>query len=185
MAYDYVEIVIDTEEALRYAREKLGALQGGKARMAVRNAINKTAKEVKKIDERAAKRTFTDKSDLNALEFQKATTANLEALLKDKGGSVSITHFTWRNGIRGVTALINRNNGYKKMTLNGNSAFYNGISVFVREGPERLPIKKVKSLSSPSAHGAPDVWQKETEQQGQELFYENLENEIVRILNLI
>ncbi len=186
-----IYIYIDAAEAVEYAKKKLGKLQGGKARMAVRTAINKTAKEVKKYDERGAKKTFTDKGDLNALKYTSATTGNLQAILRDKGGSVPITHFRWRNGKTVVSALINRNNGYKKMIFNGNKAFYatnlrrGGETVVVRQGAARLPITKVKSLSSPSAHGAPDVWEKDVQAKGEAKFYENLDAEIARILNLL
>ena len=186
------EIFIDTAEAEEYVRRKLGDIKGSKVRMAIRNAINKTAKEIKKQDERAAKRTFTDKNDLNDFDFKKATTANLEALLKDHGGSVALTHFKWRDGKTVISALINRNRGYKKMIFNGNKAFYNaalnhgGTTIVVRAGAERYPLKKVKSLSSPSAHGAPDVIEQGNIQQiGETKFYQNLEKEIERILGTL
>lgn len=181
-----IVIEIDAEEAVAYVKEKLGAISDSRARMAVRTAINHTAQKLKKTDERNAKKTFTDKSDLNELEFQKATTANLQAILKDRGSAVPLEHFTVRNGKTVVSALINRNHGYKKMIFNGNKAFINEKFVpdvvFVRTGAARLPIKKIYSLSSPSAHGAPDVFGEDVQAQGLELFMQYLEAEISKIM---
>lgn len=178
-----IVIEIDAQEAIAYVKDRLGGISDSRARMAVRTAINHTAQKLKKIDERNAKKTFTDKSDLNELDFQKATTANLEAVLRDKGLAVPLPRFTVREGKTLISALINRNHGYKKMIFNGNKAFMksNGM-IAVRVGKERFPIKSIYSLSSPSAHGAPDVFGEGVQAQGMEMFMEYLEAEISKIM---
>ena len=187
-ARSVIHIERDAEAAVAYVKERLGAISDSRARMAVRTAINRTAREVKKTDERAAKRTFTDKGDLNALTVEKATTANLEAVLRDRGGSVSLHHFKVRHGVTVVSALINKNRGYKQITKYGNKVFINDAFVpgvvFVRKTKNRLPIEGVKSLSSPSAHGAPDVWEKETRGRGEQVFAQYLETEILKLMGI-
>ncbi len=87
-----VVVLVEVDEALQYARQKLGAMQK-KAPQAVRTALNKTAREAKKQDERITKQTYTAKGDIHSLQFKKATTANLQAILKDKGSNISMSHF--------------------------------------------------------------------------------------------
>lgn len=53
-----------------------------KAPQAVRTALNKTAREAKKQDERITKQTYTAKGDIHSLQFKKATTANFASNFK-------------------------------------------------------------------------------------------------------
>lgn len=201
-----IDIVVDTDEAVSYARQRLGDLQK-KAPMAVRTALNKAAKEIKKKDEQTAKKVYTDSGDLNNLKMEKASVGNLEVILRDSGKAVSITHFKPRIGSRGVTATINRENGSKLIVhKSGNKGFFpgrinnarfgqryrkknvtagylngGGATVVGRTSSSRLPIEKINSLSSPSAHGSESVWGK-VEPDGSALLQKHLENEIERIL---
>lgn len=202
----YIEIVVNTDEALSYARQRLGDMER-KAPQAVRTALNKAAKEIKKSDEKTAKQTYNDPGDLNALEMDKASTGSLEVILRDHGAAVSITHFKPRVGSRGITATINKNHGSRLIRhKSGNKGFFPGMingsrygqryrkknvtagylkgggaTVVGRVRASRLPIEKINSLSSPSAHGSPDVWNK-VEPEGQSLLYKYLDAEIERIL---
>lgn len=202
-----IEIVVNTDEALAYAKKRLGEMEK-KAPQAVRTALNKAAKEIKKSDEKTAKRIYNDPGDLNTLEMDKASTSSLEVILHDSGGSVSITHFKPRVGSRGVTATINKNRGSQLIRhKSGNKGFFpgtingsrygqryrkknvtagylrnGGATVVARTKASRLPIEKINSLSSPSAHGSPDVWNK-VEPVGQKLLYKYLDEEIGRILS--
>lgn len=200
-----ISIVINTDEAVAYAKQALGRMEK-RAPQAVRTALNNAAKEIKKADETTAKRTYTDSGDLNSLEMDKASVGNLEVKLKDRGKSVPMTHFHPRIGIRGVTATINRNNGSKLVRgKSGNKGFFPGrirgkrygryrkqsvtagylnnagATIVARKGSKRNPLEKVHSLSSPSAHGSPDVWGK-VQPDAESLLYEHLEKEIERIL---
>lgn len=175
-----VEILIEVDEALSYARKHLGDMQK-KAPLAVRNAINKTAREAKKQDERVTKQTYTAKGDINALQFTKATTGNLTAILKDKGANISMSHFTHYAGKRGVSAIINTKHGRKTIGKHGNKAFI-WNTIFVREGKSRLPIEKMVSISSPVMHGNDGTWGT-IEDDVRTKLYENLNKEIERILS--
>ena len=203
-----IDIVINVDEALEYARARLARLEK-KAPQAVRTALNNAAKEIKKADEKTAKATYTDTSDLHSLKTDKASTSNLQVVLRDRGGAVGITHFKPRIGTRGITATINKNNGSKLIVhKSGNKAFFPGMisghkygkryskkkvtagylrnggaTIVGRKSSKRLPIEKINSLSSPSAHGSPDVWNK-VEPGGRQVLYKHLEKEIERILSL-
>ena len=179
-----VELLIDIDEMLDYARSHLGDMYK-KAPMAVRTAINKTAKEIKKLDEKITKKTYTDKADINDLEFKKATTANLQAILKDKGKNVSLTHFTHYAGTL-FYATVKKSE--KDIWKYGNPAFLikspqlNTTGPFVRKGKSRLPIQKLASISSPVQHGNPEIW-KQVEPDAKKVIYDNLNKEIERILS--
>lgn len=174
-----IDILIDVDEALNYAREKLGSLQK-KAPMAVRTAINNTARDAKKLDEQVTKQTYTSKNDINSLQLKKATTANLQAVLKDKGANISMTHFNTYIGKNRISAIINTKNGRHTLGKYGNKAFFYN-TIFVREGNSRLPIEKMASISSPVMHGNDGTWGT-VEPDVLAKLYTNLDKEIERIL---
>lgn len=174
-----IEILIDIDKELEYARKRLGDLQK-KAPMVVRTAINKTAKEAKTKDERITKQTYTAKGDIHSLQFKKATTANLQAILKDKGANISMTHFNHYAGKNKVSAVINTKHGRKTLGKYGNKAFF-WNTIFVRSGSSRLPIEKMASISSPVMHGNDGTWGTIEPEIHQKL-HEYVEKEIERIL---
>lgn len=174
-----IEILIEVDEALEYARKRLGDMQK-KAPMVVRTAINKTAKEAKTKDERITRQTYTARSDIHSLEFKKATTGNLQAILKDKGANISMTHFSHYVGKRTISAIVNTKHGRRTLGKHGNKAFFYN-TIFVREGKSRLPIEKMASISSPVMHGNDQTWGTIEDETLQKL-YENIEKEIERIL---
>lgn len=180
-----IDIVIELDNELEYVRKRLGNLQK-KAPMVIRTAINKTAREAKKQDERITKKLYTSKSDINSLQFTKATTANLTAILKDKGANISMSHFRNYAGKRGVSAVINTSHGRKKLSKYGNPAFFNALAnggngIAVRVSKSRLPIEKMASISSPVMHGNDQTWGTIDEETRQKL-HENIEKELERIL---
>ena len=63
-----VVVLVEVDEALQYARQKLVAMQK-KAPQAVRTALNKTAREAKKQDERITKQTYTAKGVAASLKL--------------------------------------------------------------------------------------------------------------------
>ena len=180
-----VEILIDIDKEFEYARKRLGDSQK-KAPMVVRTAINKTAKEAKTKDERITKQMYTAKGDIHSLEFKKATTANLQAILKDRGANISMTHFSHYSGKNKVSAIINRKHGRKTLGKYGNKAFNNSLAnggngIAVRLGVSRLPIEKMASISSPVMHGNEGTWGT-IEPEIYRKLHENVEKEIERIL---
>ena len=179
-----IEVLINMDEALDYARNRLGDLQK-KANMAVRTAINKSAKEIKKHDEKITKKTYTDKNDINDLQFKKATTGNLQAILKDKGRNISLTHFSHYPGWLFYAAV---KKSEKDVWKYGNPAFtvkspkLKTIGPFVRKSKNRFPIEKLSSISSPVQHGNPSIWA-QVEPNSKEILYKYLDKEIERILS--
>lgn len=196
-----IEVLIDIDKELEYARKRLGDLQK-KAPMVVRTAINKTAKEAKTKDERITKQTYTAKGDIHSLQFKKATTANLQAILKDKGANISMSHFNHYAGKTKLSAIINKNNGRKTIRKYERPAFLaftseGGEFVAVRKPDEYMKdttgrlsenkskhtefIEKMASISSPVMHGNDGTWGTIEPEIHQKL-HEYVEKEIERIL---
>ncbi len=185
-----IDIFIDLDRELEYIRKELGDLHR-RAPVVLRTAINKTAAEAKKRDDRITGQTYTAKRDINRLEHKKATTANLQAILSDKGENISMTHFKYRAGKRGISVLINKTHGYKKVEKHDNPAFYAmkkekggkvGKFIAVRYGKQRLPIEKLLSISSPVMHGNKNTWGK-IEPDIEALLHKNVRKELERVLS--
>lgn len=182
-----IVLAVDVDKEMEYVRRRLGELQK-KAPMVVRTAINKTAKEIKTKNERITKRMYTAKSDIHSLQFTKATTANLTAILKDKGANISMTHFNYYAGKRvGISAIINTSHGRKKIGKYGNLAFFatglrnGGATILVRKSSSRLPLEKMASISSPVMHGNEQTWGT-MEDEALKNLHDNIEKELERIL---
>lgn len=151
-----VSIMIQMDEAYKMCLQKLVSMPQ-KIPKVLKGAINDTAKYAKKLDDKEAKATYTDKGDIHPLRYTAATTGNLTAWLRDSGANVSMTHYRYRAGKTRVSATINTKHGNKVLGKNGNKAFFNG-TIYVRKGKSRLPIEKMFSISSPVQHGNPQVW---------------------------
>lgn len=175
-----IEIYTSADDSMNEIRRRLGNMQK-KAPLALRSALNKTAKEAKKQDERLTKKTYTAKGDIHSLQFEKATTGNLTAILRDKGANISIAHFTHYAGKRGVSAIINTTHGRHSIGKYGNKAFSWGNLIMVRKSESRLPIEKMASISSPVMHGNDQTWGTIEDATHQKL-HENTAKEIERIL---
>lgn len=201
-----VELLVEVDDLEKYAISRLRGFDKAVPKL-VKKAINKTAKEIKKLDERKAKQVYTAKSEINNLEFTRATTGNLQAVLHDKGNNIGIAKYLHNRGSRiGVSAIINRLHGRKRITKYGNKAFtaemesgHNGVFVRVpgtimqysktryrRKGTLGKTnytnkhiemIEEIKSISSPVIHGNDNVWAA-LEPKARDLLYENLDKEI-------
>ncbi len=197
-----VEIQIDIGEAEEYVKKQLANYKDHIITKAMRTAINNTAKAVKKLDERIAKRKYTAKKEINALKFRKATASSLEAILSDRGANISLSKFNVYYGKKAVSAVINRDNGRKRITKYGMAAFgtemksghsmvgvrvpgvYMQYSKTRRVPPKNMhteKIEEIKSISSPVMHGNNKVWLA-LKPESRKLLYENLDKEIERIL---
>lgn len=180
-----IEIFIDLDSELEYIRKELGELRR-RAPIVLRTAINRTAAEAKKRDEKITRQTYTAKNDINKLEQKKATTANLQAVLSDKGKNISLRRFTHYAGKSKLTAIINARRGRKTIGKYGNPAFANilargGSGIAVRYNKTRLPIEKLSSISSPVMHGNKNTWGK-IEPDIKALLHENVKKELERVL---
>lgn len=183
-----VEILIELDDELEYVRQRLGNMQK-RAPMVIRTAINKTAKEAKKQDERLTKQTYTAKGDIHALKMESATVGNLTAILRDSGANISMTHFNHYAGKSRVSAIINTKHGRRTLGKYENPAFSGkigrgsntGSGIAVRLGKSRLPIEKMASISSPVMHGNDGTWGT-IEPEIKQKLHENVEKELERIL---
>ena len=121
--------------------------------------------------------------------FTKATTANLTAILKDKGANISMTHFNYYAGPRvGASAIINTSNGRKRLGKYGNIAFFadktlrnKGSGIMTRVSSSRVPIEKMASISSPVMHGNSQTWGI-MENEARQKVHDNVVKELERIL---
>ena len=133
-----VEILIDIDDIEKYTYSRLGLLHKKAGAEIIKAAINKTAKEAKKLDERKAKQIYTAKKNINSLKLSRATTSNLEAVLRDRGKNIGIAKYThYARKKAGISAVINKTHGRKTITKYGNKAFTAEMSsghegVFVR-----------------------------------------------------
>lgn len=155
-------MVINVDVNADYVMTQLGKMQK-KAPMVIRSAVNDTAKDAKKQNDKLTKRTYTAKGSINPLKYTAATVGNLTAVLRDRGRNISISHFSTYAGKRAVTAVINRNHGRQIIGKYGNKAFSNdlangGSGIAVRVSASRLPIEKMASISSPVMHGNKQTW---------------------------
>lgn len=203
--FKVMDCTIDMDEMLKYAEKALGELKS-KAPMAVRTAINKAAKNAKKLDEKTAKSTYTDKDKLNSLNLTKATTSNLTAILRDKGENVSMLHFKYRVGKRQTSVLINKKHGYKSLfagaerkpfiasgTLNndGSGMMVRVAGKYITGGSRKNrkhtkhteALEKLHSISSPVQHGNPKVWDIEVMPITEKDIYKELDKQITNIWN--
>ncbi len=176
-----INITIDLDSELARVREALGDMRK-RAPMVIRTAVNNTAKKAKNMDDRITKKTYTAKGDINNLQLKKATTANLIAELRDKGGAIPMSHFSHYAGKRvGVSAVINTKKGRKRIGKYGNKAFlYN--TIMVRMTSKRLPIEKMMSLTSPTAHYNRYTWAT-IEDEIRAMLYDSIDSELERLLN--
>lgn len=184
-----VDIYVDLEaEGYQYVFATLGKLSK-QARIAVRRAVNETAKDAKKQDDRLTKRTYTAKGDIHALKMTRASVGNLTAILRDSGSNISMTHFNHYAGKGRVSAVINRTHGRRTLGKYGNPAFFGkighgkntGTGIAVRLGKSRTPIEKMASISSPVMHGNDGTWGT-IEPEVRQMLHENVEKELERIL---
>lgn len=197
-----IEIEINAEDLLEYAERQLGQLSK-KAKPVVKRAINNTAKEISKRTIKQAKMVYTAKKDIgSASDFKttKATTSKLQAILRSKGAGVSVRHFSHNIGKRGISVIINKEHGRKKMFKYGNKAFENtGLGsqgkhpIMVRvpgrymtqstsrksDNPSKHTefLEKIISISRPVMLGNHNTWGKIEAEMGEKLL-ENVNKEI-------
>lgn len=202
--------ILPDRELTSYVENKLGAFSK-KAPLVIKRAVNNTAKETAKRVVKQGKKVYTATKDIgNASDFQitKASTSTLQAILKSNGQGVSVRHFSHRVGKRGISAIINREHGRKKLFKYGNSAFSasglgsaaNGSPIMVRQSGRYMTkqnltkrnlthhtkhteyIANFESISRPVMLGNDNTYGK-IEDELHELLMQNVEKEIEKELN--
>jgi hypothetical protein len=121
-------------------------------------ALNRAAVTVRAEAAREIRKAYNLKiSDIkDQLTIVRATPGNLRAKVVASGRPLSLSGFAPRQTPQGVTVQVKR--GQRKLIRH---AFLlarpGGSAVFVRDGRRRLPIKKLYTLSLPSAFTADKV----------------------------
>lgn len=149
-----------------YARltQKLNELAGPKARVYIARGLNKTATSARVKLAQKAQASYTVKSGgfKKDMRIDKASAGNLVATIHSNGDTLEVKKFSYSTPKSGVKIDVVRS-GLKPIIKYGNKAFIglgsaNG-QVYVRTGPKRLPIEKIKSKSVPYMLGSENrVW---------------------------
>ena len=136
--------------------------------MALKNAINNTAKEARVLLLEQAQKTYAVKKGRfnKSATIKKATGYNLTAVINIKGSPMELKDFkvspatvpkTFVKG-RQTKAKVISSNQMKSLEINGIKAFIvkfasGHVTVAQRQGAERLPIKTLYSTSIPKMIG--------------------------------
>lgn len=143
---------IDVRHNLKEVEISLGRLAGEIRDKAVVRALNRTATTIRAEAAREIRAEYNMKvSDIKGeMRIENATPSQLRARVVVRGRPQSLSEFGPRQNKQGVTVMVKR--GQRKLIRH---AFLwqrpGGAPVFVREGKSRLPIKKLFTLSLPSA----------------------------------
>lgn len=189
---------------LREIEQKLGFMKS-EAPKALKDALNKTAKEGRKDLGAKAQQVYTIKQGgiNNQMKILRASTGNFMAIIDVRGAPTEMKRFQYRGGRNGapLTTTINRRNGTKKW----DRAFYNNIAekgqlrlkdtkkgkkgsqvvhmaLAARKGKKRLHIQKLYSLSVPSMIGNQKDVYNVVEPKIQENLRKNVDEQIKKIL---
>lgn len=151
---------------------RLNEIAGGKARIYIARALNKTATSARVKLAQKAQESYTVKSGgfKKDMQIKRASAGTLVATIESHGDTLHVNKFKWSSngGSHGVKIDVVRS-GLKEMYLNGNKAFvvkqlrksrarggkggYANL-VFARPGRSRLPIYIMKSKSVPYMLGS-------------------------------
>ena len=189
---------------LREIENKLGHMKS-EAPKALKDALNKTAKEGRKDLGAKAQQVYTVKTGgINSqMKIKNASTGNLTAVINVRGASTEMKKISYRGGSGGarLTTTINKNNGAKawergfrgniakkgqkrkKKTSKGDvGSAVTHIALAAREGKARLPIKPLYTLSVPSMIGNQKDVYNAVEPKIQSNLEKNVDEQIKKIL---
>ncbi len=135
-------------------QKKLGNLKS-KAPIVIKNAINKTAKDARSEIASGLQAAYTVKIGgiTSRIPIQYATAGNLVAILRSRDRTLTVPRFSYRGNKKGIGgaaagADIVRS-GIKPIQMDNIKAFKRGGLIMQRRGPERLPVKVLRSNSVP------------------------------------
>jgi hypothetical protein len=190
-----LEVEVD-EATLKAIELKLGKMKKDAPR-ALKNAVNKTARDTKKELANTAQETYTIKT----MRFKKnvaqknATQSNPTATLKVRGKANNLKSFTTKGNTDAVAAKakVLKTGGLKALDGNGtrSKAFLvtidNGKSkkshtgIFERKGKNRYPVDELYSLTAPGMVGSERVYGK-LEPEITKTLYKNINAQIKKIM---
>lgn len=143
---------IDVRSNLREVEISLGRLAENLRDKALVRALNRTATTIRAEAAREIKAEYnmTIGDIKGQMRIENATAAQLRSRVVVSGKPISLSGFGPRQNAQGVTVMVKR--GQRKLIRH---AFLlnrpGGSAVFERVGNARLPIKKLFTLSLPSA----------------------------------
>lgn len=141
---------------LARVRKAFGAAQK-KTPQVIKNAVNRTATQVRKKIVQGGKSAYkVDKDGWSnkTVTIQRANLSHLNAIIESSGRTMTLMHFPGKSHTpgRGNTgAMAGVTGGVKEITSSGKKAFSfggNGLAA-MRQGADRFPIHILRSVSSP------------------------------------
>ena len=177
--------------------KKLGRMKS-EAPRALKNALNKTAKDARSDLAKKAQETYAVKVGgfSSRMKIKPATAGNLEAVIETRGKPVEMRYFSHRGGRKGAQLYVTIIKGFQKSM--GRRSFYNKISKkgqsgsghmaiakFVggsKEQPNRLKIEEKYSVSVPQMIGSKRRVYGVLEPNIQEHLRNNVDKQVSKIL---
>ena len=190
-----INVTVDHND-LDYVRQRLGDLED-QAPRTLKNAVNKTARETRKRLAEKAQERYTVKSAgfSNHTQIQNATLSNLNATIRVKGRTLTLPRFHVTHPKRsGVRAEVLKGGGLKTMMGSRKiKAFLATVStngtkmVLQRKGKSRYPLKGLHGVSVPKmlekVYDGKSVTDPGLKAEIERMYYENVEEEIGKVLN--
>lgn len=182
---------------LAYVERRLGSMKG-EARRALRDAVNNTAVSARKRLLQAAQERYTVKAGgfNSRAEIERATLASATATIKIKGRTLTMPRYRVTRPKSGVKAEILAGSGLKTVVgSKGIKAFVAGVAsgksttsqVLQREGPDRYPLKVLRSPSVPKqlemVYDGKTITSTPLKEEIERLYHQNVEKQIERFLN--
>lgn len=152
------EIEVDTKALKRVAVE-LAEVSKKDVPKAIVAALNRTIQTVGTDMKREAVQGYEIKAGdvQKTLKLKRASASQMQAAAQSTGKPLGLFHFKVKprkrptKRIKSVKVKIKKADGYKDIKTNPKAfiADHNALNVFRREGKQRLPIKRLVSLSIP------------------------------------
>jgi hypothetical protein len=181
-----VDVRLDPAQVARL-EQRLNALKMDAPKVLAK-ALNSTAKNARRDLADKARETYTVKiGGFNSeMRLSPASAGNLEAIIKSQGANLELKKFSVGGGHGGppLTTTINKQHGKKTFRAGFvNKIAQNGhVAAAVRQGQDRLPIKKLFSVSVPHMLGSEQYVYGIVEPKIEENLKNNVDKEIARLL---
>ena len=150
-----IRVEVDAASLSR-VQKKLGVMKS-KAPVVISRALNKTAVSARQRLATRAQQAYTVKSGKfkKNMEIKRATSGNLEAVIRSEGKPLNVTNFKYTAPKSGAKSQIVASGGLKQLIMGNIKAFKgkNGL-IWQRRSESRKPIKVLKSNSIPIMIGS-------------------------------
>ena len=155
-----------------------------KTRSVLRSAVNKTARDARKMFSEKARQVYdTKKIRVAEMKLIRATKEDLTAHLKVQGNKRKLVEFRTRFTKHTTKARVLRESSMTPMKEDDRWAFRQGKDVMMRRlGPERYPITLFSGLSVAQMLGSKERVYDQVEPKAQEMLLKNIEAAIDKFL---